>query len=1243
MVCPNCRSDNRDEAKFCDNCGLPLQMVCPVCSTVNRVTAKFCDNCGHDLGQGKRVGPSVLGGPGVPGGPSVLGGTSVPAGGSATPPVPPPAERRAGGVDALARYLPPELRAKLEAARAHGRMAGERRIVTALFCDVKGSTAAAEQLDPEDWSEIINGAFEHMIRPVYAYEGTVARLMGDGLLAFFGAPMAHEDDPQRAVMAGLDIIAGIAGYSEKAKKRWGIEVAVRIGINTGLVVVGEVGSDLRVEYSALGDAINLAARMEQAATPGTVQIAEATYRLVATDFEFEPLGAIEVKGKDQPVAAYRVLRLRPQHLRLRGASEPQAVPLLGRERELATLRRALDSLQAGVGQIVFIVGEAGLGKSRLIEEVHRIWETRHGQAAPDAQDGRWIESYSASYETDKPYSQFQRLIRQLAQIKHDDEAPIAREKLAAFLSGLRLEPSTQADSVLALLLGLASDTEAVTTGEAWKHELFSVIRDLTERWAAAGPGVVVFDDLQWIDTASSDLLLSLMGLTDSSPLLFLCSLRPDRSATSWHLKTSSERDFAHRYSEVDLGPLAEADSRRLVEHLLVSAPITVDLADQVIARAEGNPLFLEEVVRALVDRGAGESDRIPDSLQALLTARIDRLDDTARHTLQMASVIGRRFLHRVLLQICDPSVNLDMELTVLQRADMVREAARIPELEFLFRHALIQEAAYRTILRRQRRDFHRQVAEGIERLYSGRLEEFATQLAHHFDEAEDPRAQGYYRMAGDTAMRLYANTEAVMLYDRALDLSVSSPAASLSDLDYLYRRKGRALEMEGRYAEALANYEAMERTALQRGDQHLLLTALVEQTQVRSTPNSQFDAGKAEDLGQRALELARALGEEPAEARILWATMNLGRFTQGRLSQSLADGERALAIARRLNLGETVAFILNDMLDLVALNGEFERGREIGKEAVALWRELGNLPMLADSLSGLSSYDLFGGEYDRALMQADEALRISRSIGNLWGQSYSLSMIGLIYLDRGEPERAVLASEECIRLAETVGFIPAQIYTRNILTLCYVEIGQLALARAVAEKAVQVVNLNMQLFRFTAMAALIGVYIEEGKLDEAEMLLDKYEPSPVPGNPFIMFERGVQMTLALARKRFDEVRVLCEKELALLHENGMHRSEPELHHMRGLALKGLGQNDEAYSAFQTARERAEAMHALRLLLPTLTQLAELERGRGNVAAAESYLEPARAIVAYTADRISNPAWRASYLGRPEVRRLLDSA
>ena len=290
-------------------------------------------------------------------------------------------------------------------------MQGERRIVTMLFCDVSGSTAAAEALDPEEWAEIMNGAFEHLIAPVYRYEGTLARLMGDAILAFFGAPIGHEDDPQRAVLAGLDILKGIAPYREDVKSKWGLDFNVRVGINTGLVVVGEVGSDLRVEYTALGDAINLASRMEQTAQLGTIQISEDTHKLVAPLFEFEELGGIQVKGKSEPVEAYRVLGPRAKPGRSRGI-EGLDSPLVGRDQQVASLRGAVSELRQGRGQIVSLMGEAGLGKSRLIAELRKELEDEgairaNGVASGEAGPGlSWHEGRSLSCESSKPYAPF---------------------------------------------------------------------------------------------------------------------------------------------------------------------------------------------------------------------------------------------------------------------------------------------------------------------------------------------------------------------------------------------------------------------------------------------------------------------------------------------------------------------------------------------------------------------------------------------------------------------------------------------------------------------------------------------------------------------------------------------------------------------------------------------------------------------------------------------------------------------
>jgi len=368
--CPNCLTPNPESYNFCSHCGTLLVDHCPRCNFKLAREVDFCGNCGLGLTPRaqflwmdsgipshlvrRKLSPTADG----------MKRAAEPDTISPTPEPPSPQSH-------LDKYIPKEFTAKLEAARARGGMVGERRIVTMLFCDVKGSTAAAQHLDPEEWTEIINGAFEYMIKPVYKYEGTVARLMGDGILAFFGAPIAHEDDPQRAVLTGLDIVSGMTPYREKIKQRWNIDINVRVGINTGLVVVGAVGSDLRMEYTAMGDAINLAARMEQTASPGTIQIAQDTYKLVAPLFEFEALGGIKVKGQDEPVLAYRVLARKSTPSRVRGIEGLEA-KLVGRSEEMKLLQSQLSDLERGIGGSVCLLGGAGMGKSRLIRELKRV-------------------------------------------------------------------------------------------------------------------------------------------------------------------------------------------------------------------------------------------------------------------------------------------------------------------------------------------------------------------------------------------------------------------------------------------------------------------------------------------------------------------------------------------------------------------------------------------------------------------------------------------------------------------------------------------------------------------------------------------------------------------------------------------------------------------------------------------------------------------------------------------------------
>jgi class 3 adenylate cyclase/tetratricopeptide (TPR) repeat protein len=695
----------------------------------------------------------------------------------------------------LQQYIPRELYKKLEAARTRGEMVGERRVVTMLFCDVQGSTAAAKRMDPEEWSDIINGAFEYMIRPVYKYEGTVARLMGDAILAFFGAPIAHEDDPQRAVLAGLDIVAGIKPYAEQINQRYGIDFAVRVGINTGLVVVGAVGSDLRMEYTALGDAINLAARMEQTASPGTVQIAQDTYRLVRSLFEFEELGGLQVKGRDEPVLAYRVMRPKSPGSRVRGIEGLHA-ELVGREAEMLALHNVVVDLKQGVGRIVCVLGEAGLGKSRLAAETNRIFKDQIGQA------GSWFETSSLSYETHQAYGLFQRLIRRTAGIGYDESPSMVREKLASLVQSFVPGQPQRTGQLFEALFGMDSMNGAPSLeGEAFKLELLAAVREWWRASFSDKPTVLVFDDMHWSDAASIDLLLNLLPLMEEIPLVLLCALRSEREAPAWQIKTTADEELNHRYTEITLRPLSNAESNELVNRLLSNPELPDRLRASILEKAGGNPFFLEEVVRALIDRGAlvpeertvnGRVERtwratseaadfaIPDNLQSLLAARIDRLEDATRGTLQIASVIGRSFYRRVLQAVDEASPELDKRLVTLLRLDMIREAARVPELEYAFRNPLTQEAVYQTILVKRRREFHRRVGQAVEALYPERLETLFGLLAYHYALAgERDKAIDYSRQASRQAIALFAYDDAIRNLRAALELIPSGDQSEI--------------------------------------------------------------------------------------------------------------------------------------------------------------------------------------------------------------------------------------------------------------------------------------------------------------------------------------------------------------------------------------------------------------------------------------------------------------------------------
>ena len=665
-----------------------------------------------------------------------------------------------------------------EARRA---MRGERRTITALFCDVVNSTGLAEKLDPEDWTELMNRAFEHLIAPIHRYEGTVAKLAGDAVLAFFGAPAGHEDDPQRAVLAALDMIDAVKEFRDEVRRDFAIDFDVRIGINTGPVVVGDVGSAHAMEYTAMGDAVNVAARMEQTAAPGTIQVSADTYRLVAAFFDVEPLGGVTLKGKSEPVPAYRVLAAKAALAPFQRA-EHVGAPLIGRDRELGRLKEAVADLRRGRGTVVCLIGEAGLGKSRLVAELYKAWQD---EGLPLS---AWDVVHGVPYDAGRPYGLFQNFARQMFGIELDDPADVIHQKVDGGLRNMGESEETISLCSVAIerviaakVLHEAKDYPA----EVVRQDLYDTVYPAWMQAAADGPRVLVVDDLQWADPASVDLLIHLFGLAEAEAMLFVCVFRPERQSPAWQAKLRAETEYAHRYLEIFLQPLAAADADALVSALLAITDLPDDVRQLILRKTDGNPYFVEEVVRSLVDQGfvydSGDGLRwkagtrvedipIPDSIQALLMARIDRLDAQTKSTLQAASVIGRAFYYRILKTISESAIALDKQMISLERAELLREAGRVPELEYMFKHDLARDAAYSSILNRKRREFHLRVAEAIEELFPDRLEEHAHRLGQHFSLAGDhQRAMKYFAMAGEAAEGLHALAESADHYSRALE------------------------------------------------------------------------------------------------------------------------------------------------------------------------------------------------------------------------------------------------------------------------------------------------------------------------------------------------------------------------------------------------------------------------------------------------------------------------------------------
>ena len=700
-----------------------------------------------------------------------------------------------------------------------GGMREERRVVTALFADIVGSTQLGERLDPEDLKLIVAEAVARMIEAVEAFGGTVKDLAGDGLLALFGAPVAHEDDAERAIHAALRIVDDIGQFSVDVERGWGVQsFGVRVGVDTGLVVVGAIGTGGRVEYSALGDAVNTAARLQAEADKGSVLVGDETHRLAASLFSWEGPKSVTLKGKDEPTIAWRASAARGSQ-RMSVADAVRS-PLIGRQRELNAAKSATEGVLKGSGSVLYLIGEPGIGKTRLIHEMRTSFEVapvEHGA-------GTWLEGRCVSYGESLPYWPFRDLLHSWLGTSPDEPDLRLRVALRRAIAALFGEGGGQIEPYLAQLLGLPPDPQeaahlAELSPEALQYRTFEVIRELLSRLAAQGPVVVALEDLHWADSTSLRLLEQLLSETERSALLLVLSMRPEPDHQAWRVKEEAARLLPHRYLELSLDALTGDSGRELLDVLVGHDTLPAEMAQRIVQLAEGNPFFVEEIVRALVDAGAlmREGDawqfdhavpmEIPPTVEKVILSRIDRLSPEARHSLTSAAVLGRQFQLEMLEAIADrDDIDVRATLAELQRLDLVREARRWPEPEYRFKHALIQEAAYRTLVRPDRERLHRAAARYLERQATERQHEDPGVLAHHWlGAADEDKAVAYLVRAGDLARQEYALDEAVGHYLQLLPRL--ERRGERQELALASFKLALALHMSLRFAEANRAYQ----------------------------------------------------------------------------------------------------------------------------------------------------------------------------------------------------------------------------------------------------------------------------------------------------------------------------------------------------------------------------------------------------------------------------------------------------
>lgn len=963
----------------------PGYKECPFCAERIRERATYCRFCRRML----PVGP--------------------PTGERAPKPVAEQTVQRTGMAD-LTQLAPEGLRDLLLDSSA-GAAEAERRVLTIMFADLCGYTELAEDRDPEYVRELISRCFEQMAAAVDRYGGTVVHFLGDAILAAFGAPRAHEDDPERSVRAALEMIEGV----KKVGRRERLSLGLSVGIHIGEVVIGGISVGDRVDFTAFGDAVNTAARLQDLAGFAEILISERVYQQVRYAFECESRPPAFVKHKQKPIINYKVLSPTGKSLHRAPHGHGRLTTLIGRQKELALIEQAAEALAKGKSAFVCIAGEQGVGKTRLAWEVKQ----RLVENAP-----LWLEAGCVSFGSSIPYGPVLDLLRAALAIEDSDSTASIREKIEKGTRGIE-GATREMRAALAYLLGDSSSDNPLShlLPKQRKEALIAKSIGFLKGLSSKQPVVVMADDLHWADSLSLQWMDRLVEELNDHPVFVLCVYRPS-------LKHSWPK--AHPPALIELEELSDRESRRLLYELLEVSALPAHLAEQILLRTRGNPFFVEELIYALVDCGVlarrgkrwefvreFEAAEIPDTLRSVILSRVDVLEARLRHVLQCAAVIGHSFRYEILDYVMEFQARLRKYVCQLVDAHFLIEQSHLLEWLYLFRHVLTHDVIYETLLKRRRAEFHRKIGGCIESLYSDQLERHYEFLAHHFYLSDDSQKAAYYlEKAAEKLERLYANEALVETLHRlieVLDKRLSRTSESARMRAEALIRLGRVHYYLGEYKSSYSAYQRAVQVAdrLSGGD-HLAATARRNLAEVDRILGQHDQALRRLEVAER---IWARLGDD-ANRLTVYNSKGVVRMSQGRYGEAVECFRQGASLARHNGTRDALANVLNDLGIACLHAGRYEEALQTFGEALGLMEELGDKRGMAATLNNLGMCHERLGQYAQAQGYYGRSFELAQKIGHRYALLASLINLGQCYQYQGQYHAAIRQFRRVVQLTD---------------------------------------------------------------------------------------------------------------------------------------------------------------------------------------------------------------------------------